>query len=99
MTARNDVEGRPGFPEALIANGPSQDLVHELQLFGQFVGSWGLDWIGRGSKSQRAPMRGELHFGWILDGRAVQDVWIVPGGSRANQAERNVGFHGSTIRF
>jgi hypothetical protein len=23
-------------------------------------------------------MSGELHFGWVLGGRAVQDIWIVP---------------------
>ena len=22
---------------------------------------------------------GELHFGWVLGGRAIQDIWIVPG--------------------
>ena len=22
-------------------------------------------------------IRGEIHFGWILEGRAVQDVWIM----------------------
>lgn len=22
--------------------------------------------------------RGEVHFGWVLEGRAVQDVWIMP---------------------
>jgi len=23
--------------------------------------------------------RGEVHAGWVLDGRAIQDVWILPG--------------------
>ena len=23
--------------------------------------------------------RGEIHFGWVLEGRAIQDVWILPG--------------------
>jgi hypothetical protein len=31
--------------------------------------------------------RGEIHFGWVLEGRAIQDVWILPGI-----------FYGSTLR-
>jgi hypothetical protein len=22
--------------------------------------------------------QGEFHFGWILEGRAIQDVWMIP---------------------
>ena len=22
--------------------------------------------------------KGEIYFGWVLEGRAIQDVWIVP---------------------
>ena len=25
------------------------------------------------------PDAGEIHFGWVLEGRAIQDVWILPG--------------------
>jgi hypothetical protein len=31
--------------------------------------------------------QGEIHFGWALEGRAVQDVWILPGV-----------FYGTTLR-
>jgi hypothetical protein len=31
--------------------------------------------------------RGEIHFGWVLEGRAIQDVWILPGF-----------FYGTTLR-
>jgi hypothetical protein len=30
---------------------------------------------------------GEIHFGWVLEGRAIQDVWILPGV-----------FYGTTLR-
>lgn len=99
MTAPNGMGGEVGFPDALIAQGPCQEFADELRLFGQFVGSWSLEWIGKGPKNQREPMTGELHFGWVLDGRAVQDVWIVPGRGEAHQIDQNIGFHGSTIRF
>jgi hypothetical protein len=64
-------------------------------LFGRFIGSWTLDWFG--SESETAS--GELHFGWVLGGRAVQDVWIVPGRGQPGENQPPLAFHGSTIRF
>ena len=26
----------------------------------------------------RHPGHGEIHFGWVLQGRAIQDVWMIP---------------------
>ena len=46
-----------------------------------------------GSRRRRpdATAHGELHFGWVLGGRAVQDIWIVPGrASRARGAAAGV---------
>ena len=42
-------------------------------------------------------MRGDLHFGWVLDGRAVQDVWRVPSSGTVPPGLRP--FHGTTLRF
>lgn len=44
-----------------------------------------------------ATMVGELHVGWVLGGRAVQDVWQVPSGSAPPSTARP--FHGMTLRF
>jgi hypothetical protein len=65
--------------EGLLASGPHPELAEKLQLFGQFVGDWDADWTGyqpNGIVSQRGT--GEIHFGWVLNGRAIQDVWIFP---------------------
>lgn len=63
------------MPVALAAAGPHPDLVDKLQLYGQLVGTWDVD------NHYLDPTDGEWHrgtvewtFGWILDGRAVQDV-------------------------
>ena len=62
----------PGLP----AHGPASDLRNKLRLFGQFVGSW--DILERRVpllNARESTWTGEVHFNWVLGGRAVQDVW------------------------
>lgn len=83
--------------DALHASTAYEPLAEPLQLFGQFIGAWDLEWHGLDRSGSSIVVKGELHFGWILDGRAVQDVWRVP--VDPNDATRMRGFHGTTIRF
>jgi len=88
------------FLDALGADGPSADRAGKMDLYGRFVGSWDLDvrqFSEDGSERRRA---GEWHFGWALEGRAIQDVWIVPprGGLRHGDAAANVNSYGTTLR-
>lgn len=88
-----------GLMEALHSDGPHPDYEKRLDLFGQFVGSWSLEWHGVDASGAPVEARGELHFGWVLGGRAVQDTWIVPGRGEPKHGQQPLGFHGSTIRF
>lgn len=47
-------------------------------MFGRFMGAWDLDWYGKDNDGNHIVVRGELNFGWILNGRAIRDVWQVP---------------------
>ena len=87
--------------DALHAAEPQAALADKLALYGQFVGKWDLDVDYRplaGGPPVRGP--GECHFGWVLDGRAVQDVWIFPS-RRAHAAapDKPYGFYGTTFRW
>jgi hypothetical protein len=88
-----------GLIEALHVTAPAAEHIDQLMLFGQFVGSWTLDWSGIDAQGRPARMSGELHFGWVLGGRAVQDIWIVPGRGQPGEGQAPLAFHGSTIRF
>ena len=88
------------FLDALHADGPSPDRGGNMDLYGWLIGSWDLDVTGflPDGKQRRRP--GEWHFGWALEGRAIQDVWIVPprGAARQGDAAANVNSYGTTLR-
>jgi hypothetical protein len=84
---------------ALLSPGPHPDLLPEQQIFAPFIGSWDLlvTWYGNDSRAVRRE-RGEWHFAWVLEGRAIQDVWIVP--PRAERAGRGDLYeYGTSLRF
>jgi hypothetical protein len=98
MTHDEDSSTGHGLIEALHVPEPSGQHTDKLMLFGQFVGSWDIEWSGIDLDGKPAQAKGELHFGWILGGRAVQDTWIMPG--RHESAAPGIrAFHGTTVRF
>lgn len=67
-----------GFADALLASGPAPELGTAAADFGWLVGGWAAelrDIDGDGSIDEG---RGEWWFSWVLEGRALQDVWIAP---------------------
>ena len=63
--------------EGLGANGPDPELEEKLMLFGQFIGDWDIiEARIRQPDGTEAKHQGQIHFGWILGGRATQDVWM-----------------------
>src|SRR5213080_2966654 len=81
--------------DGLGAEGPFPDFKEKLALFGQFVGDWVIE-EARYPRPHELELRsqGEIHFGWILDGRAVQDVFM----TRDPDTGRAVPI-GTTVRF
>jgi hypothetical protein len=75
------------FIDALHAAGPAGDRAEHMGLYAWLIGSWEMDAVVHGEDGTTHRGRGEVHAGWVLDGRAIQDVWILPGV-----------FHGTTLR-
>lgn len=91
---------RTAFVDALCADGPAPGPAGE-PVYGWLIGSWDLDvseFAPDGTLLRRRP--GEWHFAWVLEGRAIQDVWIVPrrGLRRADPAKHDE-YYGSTFRI
>lgn len=59
----------------LLADGPHPEVSEELMTFGQFVGGWDMTVEFFDASGARIfDGIGEWRFGWVLDGRAIQDV-------------------------
>jgi hypothetical protein len=59
-----------------------------MRLYAWLVGHWDMDATMHLIDGTVHRGRGEIHFGWVLEGRAIQDVWILPGV-----------FYGTTLRI
>ncbi|MGH8285500.1 MAG: hypothetical protein ACRETT_07005 [Steroidobacteraceae bacterium] len=49
-----------------------------MALYGWLVGHWQFDAVAFEESGVRHDSRGEIHAGWVLEGRAIQDVWMIP---------------------
>jgi hypothetical protein len=85
---------------ALAADGPHAEHAEALMLFGRFVGEWEFDWACYDEAGERKlTERGEWIFAWVLEGRAIQDVWIIPERERRGQPGLPIGEYGTTLRL
>jgi hypothetical protein len=62
----------------LLAGAPASDRAAKLGLYGWLVGSWEADIVTHAPDGGRHEGEGEIHFAWALEGRAIQDVWMIP---------------------
>jgi len=82
------------FPE-LLADKASAAHAEKLATFGQFVGSWAAEGVEYNEDGTiAATTKGELHFHWILQGEAIQDVWMDT--ERSDDSPKTLG---TTLRF
>jgi hypothetical protein len=88
--AQNSIQG-------LHALGPDPALAQKLKLFGQFVGDWECEVVSVGADGKRTKGQAEWHFGWILDGVAIQDVWIAR--DDVSKANAPISEWGTTVRL
>jgi hypothetical protein len=88
--------------KGLVADDVDPALREKLGLFGQFIGDWEIDLQASLPDGTPVTAKGEVHFGWILNGTAVQDVWSSrienpPPGIPASSAGTTIRFYDSEI--
>lgn len=85
--------------DALYSPEPNQALAAKLRLYGQFVGSWDLEIERHWFDGTRRRAEGEWHFAYVLDGKAIEDVWIFPARRLRRQPPEPWYMYGSTFRW
>jgi hypothetical protein len=95
-----NVEHRVDFFSLLAAPGRSSDIPESADVYGWLCGSWDLDVrCYRGVDVAAQGLKGEVHAGRVLEGRAVQDVWIMPRREdRHGEPDRLMNMYGTTLR-
>jgi uncharacterized damage-inducible protein DinB len=84
---------------ALAAAARSPEIPEAADAYGWLIGSWELDVLRYGVDVTALGLKGEAHFAWVLEGRAVQDTWIMPRRSqRSSTVDRTTNMYGTTLR-
>jgi len=68
---------------ALQARGPNPTFGDQAKVYDRLVGTWEVEYTDFSKDGKSTHRSGEFIVGWVMDGRAIQDFWIVyPSGAR-----------------
>jgi hypothetical protein len=87
------------FSEALISRNKSENIPEDQNLFGQFVGEWDFEWIDHHGSDEERHIKGEWIFSWVLEGAAIQDIFICPSRIEKKDNYQSDSEYGTTIRI
>jgi len=88
------------FHDVLAAPGRAPEIPESADAYGWLIGDWELE-VRRywGIDVSMRGIKGEIHFEWVLEGRAVQDVWIMPRrADRTGEPDKQMNMYGTTLR-
>ena len=86
--------------KTLLAESRSPDIPETEDIYGWLIGSWELDVVAYDDEDNVTHSTGETHVGWVLEGRAVQDVFINPRRTeRGPDSPMFANWFGTTIRI
>jgi hypothetical protein len=88
-----------GFLEALRAEGAAPDRDGSRNLYGALIGSWQGEVVDHLENGEKRRQSAEFHFAWVLEGRAVQDLWIVPARTERPSVPGAGNRYGTTLRI
>jgi hypothetical protein len=87
------------FLEVLPAAGRALEIPLEDDVYGWLIGGWHMDAVFHLDDGSTLPQKAEAHFAWVLEGRAVQDLWITPPREeRSSAGSKGVNLYGTTVR-
>jgi hypothetical protein len=66
-----------GLTRSLAATGPHPSLGDQAQVLSRMIGTWDVEYTDFAKDGTVTHRTGEFIAGWVMDGRAIQDLWIV----------------------
>src|SRR5215471_51222 len=89
------------FQSVLAAAGRAPEIPEAADVYGWLCGSWDLAILRyRGLDVSAQGLTGEVHAARVLEGRAVQDVWIMPrSDDRQRGFDQTMNMYGTTLRW
>jgi YD repeat-containing protein len=88
-----------GLASCLFAAGPAASIPESDRIYDFLLGSWDFEVVDWLPDSTRRVGTGECHAAWVLEGRAIQDVWISPGVAERSPTDPRAGNrYGTTLR-
>ena len=87
------------FIKALYYDKKDPHIPEEYNFFGVFVGEWDIEWVDHLEVDEPRRVKGEWIFSWVLEGAAIQDVFIVPSRSERLQNKQPDAEYGTTLRI
>jgi hypothetical protein len=100
MNAQLSTTMHPALWEIMPASQRSAEIPEADDLYGWLAGSWELDVTAHDDEGHVIESTGEAHAAWVLEGRAVQDVFINPRRlDRGPLSPRFANWYGTTLRI
>lgn len=87
------------FITALISDSKNPNIPAEHDLFGCLVGQWDFEYIDKHGTANERHVAGEWIFSRVLDGTAIQDIFICPSRKERLNNQQADAEYGSTLRF
>lgn len=87
------------FTDALSSDFPNSIIPDDYNYWGTLIGAWDFDWIGFPGTNKERRAKGEWIFSWVLNGTAIQDIFIVPSREENKKNPQQDAEYGTTLRF
>jgi len=87
--------------QALGSSARSNELTDQEDIYGWLIGGWEATVYDYAEDGTAHESSGEWHFGRVLEGRAIQDVWIAPPRSQRNDKtlSKRYNRYGTSLRI
>lgn len=87
------------FIKALVSKDKNSLIPDEYNWYEPFIGEWDFEWFDHLDDPHPRHVKGEWIFQWILEGLAVQDIFICPSRDARKLTPQPDAAYGTTIRM